>query len=81
MDGNALVPFVDDDAADEEDLEQALVPVVGGRGGAGRRGGRAHTKATEKRARNAAVKGANGSADGAKPRGKSAKCVFALFLW
>ena len=74
-DANAIVPFVDD-AADDDNTEQAVVPAVGGTA-AGRRG-RARTKASETRARKAGVNGEarDGAADdGAKARGKSAKCA------
>ena len=72
------MPFVDD--ADDEDVDQALIPAANG-GEAGRRRGRARTKASETRARKAGTKDGDGSANGVNNRVKSTKCAFALCPW
>ena len=66
VDANALVPF-DEDAPE---LDHAMVPASGAR-----RGGRARTKASERRARKQGVKSDEATAEGGAARSRSQKCA------
>jgi hypothetical protein len=71
-DANALVPF-EDDALDDGRASRLLLPTAGA---GARRGGRARTKASERRARQKGVKSEGAAAEGGAARGKSQKCGY-----